>query len=59
MFEQTLIHKPQPVRDMKSDYCKSSYQADEDVTIPASWSLNTMQRSFIESMIDDKKVNSN
>ncbi|MBP2166859.1 hypothetical protein J2125_000051 [Erwinia toletana] len=55
MFEQALIRKPQQVRDMKSGYCKSNHKADEDVCIPDSWSLSNLQRSFIESMIDDKK----
>lgn len=54
MMEQTRGVKAQQLSKIKSGYCKSSKQSDQQA-IPASWNLSELQRDFIESMFDKNK----
>ncbi|MEM6159168.1 hypothetical protein AAH446_01195 [Erwinia sp. P6884] len=47
---QALSRKSEQTRKIKETYCKD--KETSEVTIPDSWSLNQLQRNFIESMMD-------
>jgi len=54
MYLRQPEQKAQQVRKTNDRFCKGKNQTQD--TIPASWGLNDLQRNFIESMFEDKKV---
>ncbi|MTD25780.1 AraC family transcriptional regulator [Erwinia sorbitola] len=54
MYLRQPEQKAQQVRKTSDCFCKSKNKTQD--AIPASWDLNDLQRNFIESMFEDKKV---
>lgn len=54
MYLRQPEQKAQQVRKTNDRFCKGKTKAQD--AIPASWDLNDLQRNFIESMFEDKKV---
>ncbi|WP_455819861.1 hypothetical protein [Pseudomonas cerasi] len=54
MYLRQPEQKVQQVRKTNDRFCKVKHEAQD--AIPASWDLSDLQRNFIESLFEDKKV---
>jgi len=54
MYLRQPEQKAQQVRKTNDRFCKGKNKPQD--AIPASWDLNDLQRNFIESMFEEKKV---